>query len=251
MLSRLQGQREIGVTERIFVLIHGAYHGGWCWRRVADLLRARGHRVFTPTLAGLAERHRESAGPINVTTHINGIVDLFQWEELDDVILCGHSYGGMVVTGVADAIPGRIRHLVYLDALIPEDGTAVADYVFDAEGLIEVIHAAGDHGGLLQPLVPEVAALFNVNPVDRDLVDRLCTHQPIGTLIEKIRLRGEHERIRGHTYIRASDWPYPAIDQACARARAKQGWQVHELAGGHDLMLDAPVPLADLLCSLD
>src|SRR5689334_12265971 len=99
---------------RTFVLVHGAYHGGWCWRRVADLLRARGHRVFTPTLAGLAERHREAAGPINVTTHIDGIADLFRWEELDDVVLCGHSYGGMVVTGAGDAIPERVRHLVYL-----------------------------------------------------------------------------------------------------------------------------------------
>ena len=107
---------------RTFVLVHGANHGGWCYSRVAALLRAQGHRVFTPTLSGLAERSRENASSIKLTTHIDNILDLFKWEELDDVVLCGHSYGGMVVGGVADKIPEKIRNLVFLDAVIPENG---------------------------------------------------------------------------------------------------------------------------------
>lgn len=241
----------LSVRERNFVLVHGAYHGGWCWRRVADLLRARGHRVFAPSLFGLAEWSRERLSPINVTTHIRDIIDLVHWEELDEVILCGHSYGGMVVTGVADAIPDRISHLVYLDALIPENGKAVADYIFEGDGLIKVIGAAGSAGGLLQPLIPDMAAFFNVNVDDRAMVDRLCTPQPIGTLIEKIALGTDHERIRGHTYIRATNWPHPAIDEAFARTRASPNWQIHEIEAGHDIMIDAPGPLVDLLCGLD
>ena len=104
---------------RTFVLIHGASHGGWCYDRVAAILRSQGHRVFAPTLAGLAERVAMDARRINLTTHINEVVALFEREDLSDVVLCGHSYGGMVIAGVADRIPDRIGNLVFLDAVVP------------------------------------------------------------------------------------------------------------------------------------
>jgi len=237
---------------RTFVLVHGAFHGGWCYRRVADMLRSQGHRVFTPTLSGLAERSKDNCHPINLTTHINEIVDLLMWEELDDVVLCGHSYGGMVVGGVADALPDRIQNLVYVDAVIPEEGKSMADYVFPGEILLQVIEGAGiAGGGFMVPVRPDNAAFFNVNEADRAMVDRLCTPQQLGTLIEKIRIGTNHERVRRHTYIHAKNWGFPPIDQTYARAKTFPDWKLYEVDAGHDIMLDAPVQLAEILSSLD
>ncbi len=111
-----------------FVLVHGAWHGGWCWEagwRV--ILRAKGHEVYTPSLTGLAERSHLVNRNVNLETHILDIVNLLQWEELSDVGLCGHSYGGQVITGAADRSADRIGALVYLDAFVPENGQCLLD----------------------------------------------------------------------------------------------------------------------------
>ena len=102
-----------------FVLVHGAWHGGWCWRRVADRLEAKGHKVFTPTLTGLGERSHLLREGVNVSTHVADIVNVMKWERLDGVVLCGHSYGGMVVSGVAEQITGKIASIVCLDVCRP------------------------------------------------------------------------------------------------------------------------------------
>ncbi|WP_444900316.1 alpha/beta fold hydrolase [Microbulbifer sp. VAAC004] len=105
-----------------FVLVHGAWQGGWCWRRVADRLRNFGHLVFAPTLTGLGERVHLLNDKIDLDTHIQDVLGVIESEELSNIILCGHSYGGMVITGVADKVPSNVRTLVYLDALVPESG---------------------------------------------------------------------------------------------------------------------------------
>ncbi len=110
-----------------FVLVHGGGHGGWCWQRVAEPLRAMGHRVYTPTLTGLGERVHLLTPDTDLTTHITDVVNVLKWEDLDDVILVGHSYGGMVITGVADRALDRIAQLVYLDAAHPKNGQSLAD----------------------------------------------------------------------------------------------------------------------------
>ena len=124
-----------------FVLVHGAWHGGWCYRDTAAALRAAGHTVFTPTHSGVGERSHQSAENITLETHIRDVCGCIEWEELNDVILCGHSYGGMVITGVADRMPERIKSLVCLDAFVPEHG----------DSLIGLLNKA---------LVPEIAAAF-------------------------------------------------------------------------------------------
>ncbi len=101
-----------------YVLVHGAWHGGWCWQRVRGSLQARGQEVFTPTLTGLADRSHLLSPEVNLETHITDVTNLILWEELSDVVLCGHSYGGAVISGVADRIPDRIGALVYLDAFV-------------------------------------------------------------------------------------------------------------------------------------
>ena len=109
-------------TLATFVLVHGAWYGSWTWKRVRTALQAAGHEVFTPTLTGVADRSHLLTRDVNLDTHIQDVVNLIKWEELNDIVLCGHSYGGCVVTGVADRIPEHIRSLVYLDAFVPEDG---------------------------------------------------------------------------------------------------------------------------------
>ena len=124
-----------------YVLVHGAWHGGWCYRDTARLLRAQGHTVITPTHTGVGERAHQSNEAITLETHIRDVVGAIEAEELSDVILCGHSYGGMVITGVADRLPGRVKAMVYLDAFIPKHGDSLI-------GLLDVA------------LPPEVAQVF-------------------------------------------------------------------------------------------
>src|SRR5580700_6619085 len=112
-----------------FVLVHGAWHGGWCFARVAEILRAQGHRVFTPTLTGLGERVHLASTEITLSTHVTDIVNVVRYEDLHDVVLLGHSYGGMVISGVVEVVPERVGALVYLDAFVPENGESLLDLV--------------------------------------------------------------------------------------------------------------------------
>jgi pimeloyl-ACP methyl ester carboxylesterase len=216
-----------------FVLVHGAWHGGWCWRRVADLLTARGHRVFTPTLTGLADRSHLLNDDVNLTTHITDVVNLIAWEDLDGVVLCGHSYGGMVVTGVADKMADRIESLVYLDAFVPENGQAMRDIVTRPLGDV--------------PRIPPIpAAVFKVNAADAAYVDAKCTPHPAGTMSEKLVLTGAYKTIPKHSFIWASDYA-GASTRFYEQYKSDPAWTVHAVACGHDVMLDKPEELAALL----
>ena len=113
-------------TARTFVLVHGAWHGGWCWRHVADLLTKAGHQVFTPTLTGLGERSHLIDASVNLSTHITDIVNVLKWERLNNVVLCGHSYGGFVISGVAEEMQDAIASMVFVDAFVPQNGDTVA-----------------------------------------------------------------------------------------------------------------------------
>ena len=230
-----------------FVLVHGAWHGGWCYARVAKLLRAQGHLVFTPTLTGLGERaHLARFGVVNCSTHIQDIVNVIKWEQLNDVVLCGHSYGGMVIGGVADAIPERVAALVYLDAVIPESGKAVIDGMKPQE-LEAVLGAVADHGGDMLP--PWPAAAFNTNPAARAMVDALCTPQPFATLTERLKLSGAYMNIAKKTYILATRWGAnpPSLKDAYASVKDDKSWKGFEVPYGHEVMLDAPEHLAEML----
>jgi pimeloyl-ACP methyl ester carboxylesterase len=113
--------------ERNYVLVHGGFHGGWCWARVAKLLRAEGHNVYAPSLTGLGDRAHLANASVNCSTHIQDIVNIIQYEQLNDVVLVGHSYGGFIIGGVADRIPEKIGTIVYLDAIVPTDGMTMLD----------------------------------------------------------------------------------------------------------------------------
>jgi len=225
-----------------FVLVHGAWHGAWCWRRVARLLTRSGHEVFAPTLTGLAERSHLLSPAIDLDTHILDVVNEMKWQELSDVVLVGHSYGGMVISGVAEKMERAISSVVLVDSFLPETGQAVID--LQPQPVQETLRAAEASGATTVP--PRTAAFFHVNEKDRAWVDARCTPQPLKCFLQRLTLTRARERIARKVYIRATGYPSEPFDRAMANARAK-GWQVHELACGHDVMLDQPEQLADLL----
>jgi pimeloyl-ACP methyl ester carboxylesterase len=231
------------MAAKTFVLVHGAWHGGWSWVRVADRLRARGHIVFAPTLTGLGERAHLLRPGIDLSLHIADVVGVIKYERLNDVVLVGHSYGGCVISGIAEAMPDAIASIVFLDAFIPDNGDATVDLVPPA--VQEVIRAALQRGDTTVPV--RDAAAFKVNEKDRAWVDALATPQPIGTMIEKIKLSGARERIAKKTYIRASGYPNVSFEKAQARAKADRTWRTYEVPCGHDVMIDDPDRLTEIL----
>lgn len=230
------------MSKRTFVLVHGAWHGGWGWVRLAALLRAQGHVVFAPTLTGLGERAHLLTPNVNATLHIADVVNVIRYERLSDIILVGHSYGGNVISGVAEVVPDKIAALVFLDAFIPDDGQSVVDQVQPA--VKEIILAAQARGEITVPV--RDAAAFNVNEKDRAWVDSLAGPQPIGSMTERLKLTGARERIVNKTYIRASNYPNVAFEAAHARAKA-EGWRTYEVPCGHDVMIDEPARLTEIL----
>lgn len=225
-----------------FVLVHGAWHGAWCWRRVARLLARDGHEVFTPTLTGLGERSHLLAPGIDLDTHILDVANEIKWQELKDVILVGHSYGGMVISGVAERMEKAIAAFVMLDAFFPENGEALIDL---SAGPVQEAFRAAQRSGVTS-LPPRSAAAFKVNENDRAWVDAQCTPQPIGCVLQKLTLAGARERIAHRAYICASGYLSEPFDRGLAKARA-QGWRTYEVPCGHDVMLDQPEGLAAIL----
>src|ERR1700730_2540305 len=151
----------------------------WCWKRVRNLLAAEGHQVFTPTLTGLAERVPLLSRDVTLETHIADVTNLIIYEDIRDIVLVGHSYGGVVVRHLADRMPGRIRSLVYLDAFVPDDGKALTDYLPDAGKMLRELTASQGDGWKVPPIP---ASVFAVNAADATWVDRQCTAQPLSTL---------------------------------------------------------------------
>ena len=229
-----------------FVLVHGAWHGGWGWVRLAEILRKQGHTVFAPTLTGLGERAHLIRPDIDATLHIADVVNVIRYERLSDIVLVGHSYGGCVVSGVAEIVPDKIKSIVFLDAFIPDDGDATVDLVQPA--VKEIILANAARGETTVPV--RDAAAFNVNVKDRPWVDALALPQPIGTMIEKLKLTGARDRIGKKAYIRATGYPNVSFEAAHARAKA-EGWRTYEVPCGHNVMVDEPVQLAEILNELD
>ncbi len=229
--------------DKTFVLVHGAWHGGWCWRRVADLLRAQGHTVFTPTLTGLGERSHLTSGAINLDTHIADIVNVVKYEDLRDICLVGHSYGGWPVSGAAEQIFDRISSLVFLDAFLPDNGERPIDRT--TEQIRAGMLAAIERGevGRAAP----TAAMFHVNEKDRAWVDAQLTPQPIGVYVQPIRLTGAREKVAKKTYIRAPIYPQPSFDKAYAATKADPSWRTYEVPCGHDVMVDMPEQLVEIL----
>lgn len=232
---------------KTYVLLHGAFHGGWCWRDVAAPLRARGHRVTTPTQTGLGERRHLLSAQITLDTFVADVVEHLEAEELEEVILVGHSFGGNGISGAADRIPGRIRHLVYLDAMILEDGQTPwgrmrPEVAAERRRLVE-----DQGGGLVAP--PPSPASFGV-PDDHPLapwVRRRLTPHPAGTYRTPLRLANPVGNGLPCTYIACTAPWYAPLDWTRDWVRSRPDWTWQEIATGHDAMVTAPAALAGML----
>jgi pimeloyl-ACP methyl ester carboxylesterase len=223
-----------------FVLVHGAWHGGWCWRFVRPLLK--GHEVHAPSLTGLGERKHLARPDIDLDTHIADVVSLLEMEDLSNVILVGHSYGGMVVTGAADRVPARIARLVYLDAFVPEDGKCLLDYVVPERAAR--MREEGEKAGSVTP--PPLSLWGVTKPEHIDFIKPREARHPFGTMVQKIRLAGA-ARSLPKTFIYCSSPATGSFDQFAAKYRGAPGWRFHELATGHDAMILMPGRVAELL----
>lgn len=228
-----------------FVMVHGAFQGAWVYARLARMLRKEGHDVYTPTLTGQGERSHLADRAINLDTHIQDIVNVLIFENLEDVVLCGHSYGGMVITGVVNQLPERVRSLVFIDAYVPADGESLADVQGEGAAAAWAL-AVRQTGGMIPPLQ---ASLFNVNEADAAWVDAMSGPQPLGTFIQAVRGGVESEASSGmdRTFIFATanggDW----FVSTHLRLKDHPDWQVHEVDCGHNIMLDRPEELTTLL----
>lgn len=238
-----------------FVLVHGAWHGGWCYRDTAAALRKAGHRVLTPTHTGVGQRAHLSGENVTLETHIRDVLGCIEAEELDDVILVGHSYGGMVITGVADRIAPKIRSLVYLDAVVPEHGDSLMALLPKAlppevsAQFIGGFHAAAldKHCGLMQPIPAE---MFNVVADKRDWVNRRCVPQALATYEMPLLLAGGGSAVKQRVYILADGWDPSPFRYFAKLYDGKPGWQVVKFPCGHDVMVDMPNELAEKLAAL-
>jgi pimeloyl-ACP methyl ester carboxylesterase len=233
-----------------FVLVHGSMHGGWCWKRVPPLLRAAGHEVFAPTLTGLGERAHLAHRGIDLDTHIRDVLGVLTYEDLSQVVLVGHSYGGMVVTGVADRSPERIAHLVLVDGVMAGNGQTVLDF-FPPERRAAwraLVEAEGD-GWRLPPADPTAFGI--TDPEDVAWVRVRLAPQPFTTFTQPLRLADPAGFGGPKTFVACVESP-PAGWRAAMieRARTERGWRYLELATGHDAMITAPWELAELLLEI-
>lgn len=230
------------------MLVHGAWHGGWCWRAVADALRAAGHVVFTPTQTGLGERAHLLARTNTLDVFVDDIVNVIRMEQLDDVVLVGHSFGGIVISGVADRIPKQLRQLVYLDALILQNGQSAFSQLPD-DVVAARIEAAHDSSGGLSLPAPPPAAFGLTREEDCKAVAARLTPHPLATYDSPLKLRHPVGNGLPRTYITCTAPIYPALAKMRAWVK-EQGWPMLDIATGHDAMVTAPAELTTMLTRL-
>ncbi|MGC4120070.1 MAG: alpha/beta hydrolase [Myxococcales bacterium] len=222
-----------------YVLVHGAFHGGWAWQKVAEKLRQDGHRVYTPTLTGVGERNHLARPDVNLETHIQDVISVLEFEDLERVILVGHSYAGVVITGVASRVPQRIAKLVYFDAVVPDSGQSFFDAI-----------------GFNQPLPPDLwyfpsfpAEAFGLtDPADLDYVRAKITPQPIETFRSPVTFDWATMASIPKAYVHClGNWfaftPFLTFRQKALN----QGWGYYEINTGHDAMISEPKDTAKLL----
>ncbi len=227
-----------------FVLIHGAWGGAWYWERVTSLLTAQGHRVHVPDLTGLGDRQQAMSPDVGLSTHVNDVVTLFESEDLSDTILCGHSYGGMVVTGAADHIGARLRSLIYLDAFVPLDGQSVFDIMPPSRR--QSMHQRTLPAPREWLITPLAAAAFGVNEDDRAWVDSRQVPHPLRCFDEPFVATGPAPVVP-RLYVEAVGYEPRSFTAIAERLRGDPAWTVTRMSCGHFPMLDQPAETAALL----
>ncbi|OED42152.1 alpha/beta hydrolase [Chromatiales bacterium (ex Bugula neritina AB1)] len=237
-----------------FVLVHGAWHGGWCYRDTANALRQAGHQVFTPTHTGVGEKAHLASESITLETHVRDIAGCLEAEELTDVIICGHSYGGMVITQLADRMADKIKAMVYLDAFVPEHGqslNALLELALPAEvaqQFLDGFRGSAQEGGsgMMQPIPAE---MFGILEKNRPWVERRCVPQSLATFEMPV-LLSDTAPVAERVYILADSWDPSPFRYFAEKYSSDPGWTVTKMPSSHDVMVDMPKELADELMKL-
>lgn len=229
-----------------FLLVHGAWHGGWVWERVVPALRAAGHDVHTPTLTGLSDRAHTLTPQVGLSTHVQDVVGMIEAYDLREVVLVGHSYAGQIVTGTADRVPERLATRVYLDAFVGDDGEAAIDLqpATVAGHWREAAEGPG-FGWLVPPR--SLTKLGVTEQADIDWLTPRLTPHPWLTYTEPLRLTGKGDQVPA-VFIECVEWM--RVFAAHAERAAVRGWPTHQLATGHEAMVTAPDELAALLLEI-
>lgn len=246
-----------------YVLVGGAWIGGWAWKHVARELRTQGHAVYPVTLTGLGEREHLASPEVNLETHITDVINIITYEDLSDVVLVGHSYAGIVVEGVADRVADRLSQVVYLDSGPLGEGMASIDFYPPAarEQMQQQVDESGEGWKLPFPgfeQLAESASLAGLGSAERAFMAAKVVAQPFQTYLQPLRLTSVYDGSYRRVVVLCTDGGFsieqikglivagePAFQQLAA-----PDWQFHEIATGHWPMLSTPVELARLLDSL-
>lgn len=222
-------------NEKVYVFIPGAWHGGWAYDPITEILELLGKKCISFTLPGLEAQSNVQKEIINLDTHIRYVTDLLIKENITNIILCGHSYGGLVITGVADKIPERIYALVYIDAYIPQNGDSCWSLTSDAYRHRFVTGAARD----------------GVTVADRPGADARRRPHPLATLMQSLHLNGNYKRILNRTFIYLSGWEDTPFAKQYEHFKNSREWHVETIHCTHNVMKERPDELAGILCRLE
>jgi pimeloyl-ACP methyl ester carboxylesterase len=236
----------VKIAPQVFVLVHGAWHGSWCWRRVAEALRDAGHVVVTPTLTGLGERTHLFQPGLTIEHFATDVANVIEAEELEQVTLVGHSFAGGPISVVADRKPESLKHLIYLDAVVLENGQSAFSKLPAAVVAQRIKLAQETSGG--QTIPPPPPAAFGVTEAhDEAWLRRRLTPQPLSSYQEPIRLSHPLGNGIRKTYIACTDPAYEPMVPTHEWVRRQNGWQYLEFASGHDAMVLRPEALTEIL----
>jgi len=230
-----------------FVLVHGAWHGGWCWAETENHLQAQGHTTLALTLTGLGERSHLMHDEIDADLHVQDVVNSLVWRDLTDVFLVGHSYGGLVITGVAVHVPERLQALIYLDAFVPEE-SGVSVFAQANPERMAAFQAQIDKGA--KSLQPDLFDSWTDDPVKKDWLKSMCTPHPVGCFQRGVTLTGREAEVRRRHYIIAERNKPSAFWAEFEKVKSRPDWTTSTINTLHDVMVEAPEELASQLDGL-
>ena len=245
------------VKPQVFVLVHPAWHGAWCWKLIVPLLRNAGHLVFTPTLTGLGERSHLVRTDVGLETHVTDVVNVLKYDDLTNVILIGHSSSGAVITGVADRAPERLAQLIYLDAFVPNDRESVFDLVApERRQMMDQLVKTEGHGWLLPRFAPApwetiVRDMWGVTDDDlvRWMLERLVP-TPVGHFKDPVRWINPAAHKLPRTFVRFLEFKNSRFDQHAEMAQRTAHWRYRELRAPHHALITVPGDVTKLLIEL-
>ncbi len=240
------------MSSRNYVLAHGSFHGGWCWRPVADRLRKEGHQVHTPSHTGMGDRAHLLSKDITIDTFVDDLIQVIETEELQDVILVGHSFGGVPITGVAERIPERLRHLVYFDAVVLESGQDAFSNYPKEEAEARIAGAAKATDGLAVPAPVKLPPVWGISKdmPEYDWILRRLTPHPLRSYTTPLRLANPIGNGVARTYLHCTKPSHSLLNSSRELVKSLHDWDWIELAAPHEAHITHPDLLTDVLLQL-